>query len=79
MGWQKLLKGRTARVIITMKNMPILERLMFGDYAAEIVDAVLRFSGFKVRLTEVGNAEALTEDQKTTWFQRINKLGRSGR
>lgn len=78
MGWQKLLKGKKARVIITMKNFPIVERFMFGDYAAEIVDAVLRFSGFKVSLTEVGNAEALSKDAIARWHKRIGVLGRKG-
>lgn len=78
MGWQKLLKGKNARVIITMKNFPIVERFMFGDYAAEIVDAVLRFSGFKVRLTEVGNAEALSKGEMVRWHKRIGMMGRKG-
>jgi NAD(P)H dehydrogenase (quinone) len=79
MGWHKLLKGKTARVIITLKNLPLVERFMFGDYSAEIVDAVLRFSGIKVTLTEVGNAEALTEGQKTSWMKRISALAHKAR
>lgn len=79
MGWQKLLKGRTARVIITLKNLPIVERFMFGNYSAELVDAVLRFSGFKVRLTEIGNAEALSPHQLASWQKRISSLARKGK
>jgi NAD(P)H dehydrogenase (quinone) len=78
MGWHKLLKGKTARVVITLKNRPFIERFMFGDYSAEIVHAVLGFSGMKVHLTEVGNAEALSEDQKIAWMKRISALGRKG-
>ena len=78
LGWHKLLRGKTARVIVTLKNFPLLERFMFGDYSAEIVDAVLRFSGFKTRLTEIGNAEALSDSQKISWFKRIATLGRKG-
>ncbi len=79
MGWQKLLKGRTSRVIITLKNFPIVERFMFGNYSAELVDAVLRFSGFKVRLTEIGNAEALSKGQLASWQKRISSLARKGK
>ncbi len=78
MGWQKLLKGKTARVVVTLKNLPIVERFMFGDYSAEIVDAVLRFSGVKVFLTEVGNAEALSDGQKKAWLKRISRYARRG-
>jgi putative NADPH-quinone reductase len=30
-GWEKLLKGRTSRVIVSSKNFPILEEFMYGD------------------------------------------------
>lgn len=73
-GWQKLLKGKTSRVIVLLKNNPFVERFMFGDYTAEIVDAVLRFSGFKVRLTEVGNSEGLSPQKKNAWQKRIGRL-----
>jgi NAD(P)H dehydrogenase (quinone) len=79
LGWQKLLKGKTARVVITMKNLPLLERFMFGNYSAEIVDAVLRFSGFKVSLTEIGNAEALSENTKKRLRQKMSALGARAR
>ncbi len=76
MGWQKLLKGKSARVIVLLKNFPILERFMFGDYTAELVDAVLRFAGFKVRLTEVGNSEALSPKVKERWMKKVAELGK---
>jgi|CXWL01.1.fsa_nt_gi putative NADPH-quinone reductase len=79
LGWQKLLKGKTARVIITLKNLPIIERFMFGDYGAELVDAVLRFSGFKVCLTEIGNAEALSKSQITSWMKRVSSFAKKAK
>ncbi len=78
-GWHRLLKGKTARVVVTLKNHPLVERFMFGDYTAEIASAVLGFSGMQVRLTEVGNAEALSERAKAGWFSRMEKLGRVGK
>ncbi len=78
-GWDKLLKGKTARVIVSLKNHPLLERFMFGDYTAEVVDAVLRFSGFKVKLLEVGNAESLSKEAIERWISRVGKLGRKAR
>ncbi|HRH24123.1 MAG TPA: NAD(P)H-dependent oxidoreductase [Candidatus Paceibacterota bacterium] len=79
MGWHRLLKGRTARVIILLKNFPIIERFLYGNYTSDIVNAVLRFSGFKVRLTEVGNSEALSDKAKASWMKKIEKLARKGR
>lgn len=78
MGWNKLLKGKTARIIVTLKNIPLVERFMFGDYTAELRDAVCRFSGMETRLTEIGNAEALTKNQILSWEKRISVLARKG-
>ncbi len=75
-GWDKLLKGKTARVIVLLKNNPLLERFMFGDYTAEIVDATLRFAGFKVRLTEIGNSEGLSDKQKDSWREKLKTLAK---
>lgn len=77
-GWHRLLKGKTARVIVTLKNHPLVERFMFGDYTAEIASAVLGFSGMKVRLCEVGNAEALSASAKSRWVSKIGSLARKG-
>jgi len=79
MGWQKLLKGKTARVVVTLKNHAIVERFMFGDYTAELVHAVLRFAGFKVALTEIGNIEALTDADRNKRLAQVAKLGRQAR
>lgn len=77
-GWQKLMKGKSARVIATLKNHALLERFMFGDYSSEIVDAVLRFSGFKTRLTEIGMVEALSDAARANRLARVATLGRKG-
>lgn len=76
MGWNRLLKGKTSRVIVTLKNIPFVERFMFGDYTAELVHGILRFAGLKVRLTEIGNVEALSEEKRTKWLKKIASLGR---
>jgi NAD(P)H dehydrogenase (quinone) len=77
MGWDKLLAGKTARVIITSKNWPILERFLFGDFKNEIGRAILGFAGYKVRITEIGHVENMPEAKKTAWMKTISKLARS--
>ncbi|HYD93489.1 MAG TPA: NAD(P)H-dependent oxidoreductase [Candidatus Paceibacterota bacterium] len=79
LGWHKLLKGKTARVIVLLKNHPLLERFMYGDYTAEIANAVLGFSGFRVKITEIGNSEGLSESAKAGWMRKIAAFGRAAR
>jgi NAD(P)H dehydrogenase (quinone) len=78
MGWDKLLAGKTARVIITSKNWPILERVLFGDFKNEIGRALLGFAGYKVRITQIGHAEGMSEEKKRSWAKTIYKLAREG-
>lgn len=77
-GWQKLLAGKTARVITTMKSHAWEIRLLFGDFTNEISRATLGFAGFKVRLTEIGGCETLTDVKKKALFDKIRALGRKG-
>ncbi len=78
MGWDKLLAGKTARVVITSKNWPLLERFLFGDFTNEIARAILGFAGYKVRITKIGRAENMPESQKTAWMKTISTLARKG-
>lgn len=78
MGWKKLLKGRTARIIVLLKTYAWLEHFLYGDYTSDVANVLLRFSGFKVRISEVGNSEALSEKAKAAWMRRIERLGRKG-
>lgn len=78
MGWHRLLKGRTCRLIVLSKNFPFVEHFLFGDYTSDIANAILRFSGFKVSCTKVGNSEGLSDTQKTAWMKHISSLARKG-
>lgn len=79
MGWDRLMKGKTARVIITSKNWPIVERILFGDFKNEVGQALLGFAGYSVRITEIGRAEHMPEDKKLAWMKKIAKLAKSAR
>lgn len=79
MGWHKLLKGRSARVIVLLKNYPFIEHFLYGDFTSDTVNAVLRFSGFTTRVTELGNSEGLAPERRTAWEKRIAKLARAAR
>lgn len=74
LGWDKLLKGRSARVVITCSNAPLLDRLMFGDFTAVIKRSLLEFAGIRTSVTAVGHSEKLSERAKARWMERIAGL-----
>lgn len=78
LGWDKLLAGKTARVVVLSKSQPWQIRLLFGDFSNEIVHATLGFAGYKVHLTEVGNSEALSPAKRDFWNRHLAHLGTHG-
>lgn len=78
LGWQKLLKGKTARVIIPSGTHPFLVRLLFGDYTNEITRGILWFAGFKIKLMRLGPSEHAPEWKLNEWRRRIIRLGQMG-
>lgn len=78
-GWDALLKGRTARVIITCGNPVILDHLAFGDFTDTIKRSLLEFAGLRTRITAVGHAEHLNEGRKRVWLKKVARLGSGGR
>lgn len=78
-GWDALLKGRTARVVITCGNPPFLDWLAFGSYSASIKRSLLQFAGFRVRTTSVGLSERLSDARKASWMKKVEQLARAAR
>jgi putative NADPH-quinone reductase len=78
-GWDALLKGRTARVIVTSNNPPMLDYLAFGDYTGSIKRSLLGFAGFKVSITAFGNAEKASDRTKASWMRKIQELAKRAR
>ena len=52
--WQKLMKGKTARVFVTSDNIPFAQWILFGDTTNEISRGILGFAGFKVKVKKFG-------------------------
>ena len=76
LGWTPLLKGRTARVVVTCSNPVLLDHLAFGNPTTSIKRSILGFAGFSVQITAVGRSERLSENHKKRWLKRIAELGR---
>lgn len=76
-GWDRLLAGRSARLVLTM-DAPLWYFRLFARSAAEraVRDATLGFCGFNpVRSTCVGAARKLDAAGEQGWIRRIAGLG----
>jgi NAD(P)H dehydrogenase (quinone) len=78
MGWDRLLKGRTARVIVTSNSPPLFSRILFGDTTNEIKRGILWFAGFRTRVTKIGPMRDINEKKKLSFGEKIYHLGRRG-
>jgi putative NADPH-quinone reductase len=79
-GWpRQMLKGRSARVIVTMGMPATAYRLMFGAHGVRgFESSVLGIAGFKpVRETLIGGVGALNRKSAEQLFTRIRRLGQS--
>lgn len=78
-GWDKLLSGRTGRVIITMDSSPLKSRILFGDNSNEIKDAILGFAGIRTCVKKFGPLKKLTPDEKTLLDKKVFEMGKKAR
>lgn len=80
--WDRLLAGRSARVIQTSATPNLFMRLAYRNCAARALkDSTLAFCGFKpVRVTQFGGVGAgFTRGKAAPWLAKCEQLGRAGR
>lgn len=72
-----LLKGRTARLIVTMGMPPIVYRLWFlGHGIATLRRSILNFAGISpVRETLFGMLDQASETRRKGWIEQVRTLG----
>lgn len=75
-GWDRLLKGRSARVFITMNRNPFLMWILYGDNSNEIERNILKFAGFSVRLTEIGPVKNMSDKKRDALKKKTYELGK---
>jgi NAD(P)H dehydrogenase (quinone) len=75
--WDKLLTGKSARLIVTLNTPGWAYRLIFGQPGHHTMKrTILQFCGVKpVRITEIGPVKGSTEQQRARWLERARRLG----
>lgn len=79
--WDKLLTGRSARLIVTSDAPYLYNLLLYFNAPYRVMSkTVLGFCGFKpVKLTAIGKVKNLTENKIKKVLKEIGNLGASGK
>ena len=80
-GWQALLKGRSARIVVTMGMPALIYRWYFGAHGLKSLErSILAFVGIRpIRETLIGMIGSLSERRRGAWLEKLRALGASGR
>lgn len=75
--WDKLLKGKSARLIVTLNTPPLLYRLLFRRAGhVTMKRSILQFCGVSpVRITDVGPMGSSTQEKREKWVRQTRALG----
>ena len=76
---EKLLKGRSARVVVTMGMPAFFYKLVYGAHSVKSLERnILRFVGFRpIGRTIIGAVEA-DADRRREWLEEMARLGAAG-
>ena len=77
----KLLKGRSARLVVTMGMPAPVYRYYFRAHSIKALERnILGFVGIApIDETLIGGVEAMDDKARTKWFQKLRELGRQAR
>lgn len=79
--WKKLLKGRSARVVVTMGMPAFVYRWFYGAHSLRSLERnILKFCGVSpVRESVIGSVGAEDSRHRVRWLARMSDLGAAGR
>jgi putative NADPH-quinone reductase len=79
--WTKLLKGRSARIVVTMGMPAFFYRWFFRAHSLKSLERnILGLVGIgPVKTTLIGMVESGDGDRRAKWLAKMNALGRAGR
>ncbi len=77
MGWEKLLKGKTADVIITSDTPPLLDTFLYGKPARRVIkNQVLNFCGIEAKnIIQFGSVKMSDAEKIQQWLKKAEKMG----
>lgn len=78
---RKLLRGKSARIVVTMGMPAFFYRWYFGAHSLKSLERnILRFCGISpIRESLFGLVETATESTRHKWLQTMRKLGAAAR
>jgi NAD(P)H dehydrogenase (quinone) len=76
--WNRLFKGKTARIFMTSGTHPLLVRFLPGNVNAQLKWGILWFAGFSVNTTWFGPAENIPENKKKQWLEKVAAIAKKG-
>jgi len=76
---KKLLKGKTARLIVTMDTPPWYYSLAYKKPGHNSMKrSILHFCGIKpVKITAIGSVRSSNDVKRKNWLEKVEKLGKS--
>jgi NAD(P)H dehydrogenase (quinone) len=79
--WQKLLKGKSARMFVTSDTAPFIQSLIFGDTTNELKNGILWFAGFgPIRVKKFGYLKHFGSTGRRERIKRtVYNLGRKAK
>ncbi len=77
MGWDKLLKGRSADVIITSDTPPLIDSLIYRKPARRVMkNQVLEFCGIETKkIVQFGSVKLASQKKIKNWIGRARQMG----
>jgi len=77
----KIVKGKTAHLVVTMGMPSLLYRWYFGAHAVRAVEMnVLALAGIRpIRRTLIGSVENMSDDSCAAWFGKMQAAGAKAR
>lgn len=80
-GWTRKLRGKSARVIVTMGMPAFFYRWFFGAHGLKSLRrSILSFVGIEpVRATLIGRVESQSDAERRRWLKRVRQLGAAAR
>jgi len=78
--WSKMLKGKSASMIVTSDTMPLIQRIIFGDTTNELKKGILWFSGFSpIYVHKIGFLKNLKPEKSDRLKREVYKFGRKAK